>query len=197
LTDSIYSTVCQPVQKMKVSKTALLSPSAGFTLLELLLIVVIVGVLAAIVTPSWLGFLSRQRIDTVRNDLVQTLKQSQQDAIQRRQTITIELATIDNYPTIDNGVVRELASGSGIKPGAVTMSSYSVNSSNGNITDDGTISFDYQGRPINEELPFVISLTGENFPSKRCVIIANLIGTIKTAEGVTCDNPTVEPVDPS
>jgi type II secretory pathway pseudopilin PulG len=186
---------------MKIFRSRSKTSIAGFTLLELLVIIVMVGILAAIVAPSWLGFLNRQRMSAVRSDLVQTLKQTQQDAIQRRQTVDIEIYTPDNLPpsgenlpAIDNGVPRFLASGN-LRPGMVELDSYSVDA-DGNANDDTTISFDYEGLPLNAELPFVISISGENFSAKQCVIIANLIGSIKTAEGSTCDNPTVDPVDP-
>jgi type II secretory pathway pseudopilin PulG len=188
---------------MKISRPSSKSHSAGFTLLELLVIVVMVGVLAAIVAPSWLGFLNRQRVATVRSDLLQTIKQTQQDAIQRRQTVTVTIEEDEDVPTINTGIDRNLGENSGIKPGTISLDSYYIDAS-GEKQERTQISFDYQGRLVHingdeeevpPDLPFIISVEGGN--AKQCVIMASLIGSIKTAKGTTCDDPTVEPVEPS
>ena len=58
--------------------------AAGFTLIEVLVVIVIAAVLAAIAAPSWQGFLNRQRVSAVKSDLLQTLKNAQQNAIQHK-----------------------------------------------------------------------------------------------------------------
>ena len=189
------------------------SNTAGFTLIELLVIIIIVGILAAILAPTWLSFLNRQRVGTVRSDLLQTIKQAQQDAIQRRQTVSLEFTnTDDGYPAIDRGIEQVLGSGSGLRPDMVALLSYYIDDEDG-PESDVNISFDYQGKPINEEavdfitgtstdlsegegLPFVISVSDQNASEIQCVIIANLIGSLKTAEGEDCALPDVE-IDPA
>ena len=42
----------------------------GFTMIELMVVMIMVGVIAAIAAPSWQGFLDRQRINAVRSDLM-------------------------------------------------------------------------------------------------------------------------------
>jgi prepilin-type N-terminal cleavage/methylation domain-containing protein len=70
--------------------------SQGFTLLELLVVIVMIGVLAAIAAPSWLAFLNNQRIGAVRSDLVSTLSNLQKDSQKRRiyQTIWLDLDSV-------------------------------------------------------------------------------------------------------
>ena len=188
------------------------SNTAGFTLIELLVIIIIVGILAAILAPTWLSFLNRQRVGTVRSDLLQTIKQAQQDAIQRRQTVSLEFTnTNDGYPAIDRGIEQVLGSGSGLRPDMVSLLSYYIDDED-EPQSDVNISFDYQGKPINEMavpllgastdlsenegLPFVISVSDQNASEIQCVIIANLIGSLKTAEGEDCALPEVE-IDPA
>jgi prepilin-type N-terminal cleavage/methylation domain-containing protein len=66
-----------------------LTPSSGFTLIEVLVVIIIAAVLAGIAAPGWLAFVNRQRIISVQNDLVANLNKLQSDAQQRRTPIQI------------------------------------------------------------------------------------------------------------
>ena len=175
-----------------------------------MVIIVMVGILGAISAPAWLGFLNRQRVSAVRSDLLQTIKQAQQDAIQRRQTVDVEFnINAEGYPVVNRGYEQILGSGSGIKPGMTAILPYYIDDENATAPTDINISFDYQGRPVNnlavdfltgnetdlgqgEGLPFVISVFDQDVSVTQCVIIANLIGSIKTAEGDDCAAPNVD-----
>jgi type II secretory pathway pseudopilin PulG len=59
---------------------------AGFTLLEILVILVIVGMIAAIAAPSWLQFWANRQVTVARDDLRQGIQQAQAYAINQRQS---------------------------------------------------------------------------------------------------------------
>lgn len=67
-----------------IRKTSIRSSSAGFTLLEMIVIIVIIAVLFAIAAPGWLAFISRQRVNAVYNDATQAIRSAQAEARQRR-----------------------------------------------------------------------------------------------------------------
>jgi prepilin-type N-terminal cleavage/methylation domain-containing protein len=50
---------------------------AGFTLIEILTTIVIVGIMSAIIAPSWLGFLRQQELNTSQNRLFTAFKRAQ------------------------------------------------------------------------------------------------------------------------
>ncbi|XWK85827.1 MAG: prepilin-type N-terminal cleavage/methylation domain-containing protein [Phormidium sp.] len=52
----------------------------GFTMVEMIVVVVIIGILSAIGTPSWLQWLTRQRANTAQGEAVMVLREAQSNA---------------------------------------------------------------------------------------------------------------------
>lgn len=60
-------------------------PNAGFTLLEMLIIVVMIGILTAIVVPSWNSFYGTRQLSVAQDQIQAAIKQGQHKAkMQRR-----------------------------------------------------------------------------------------------------------------
>ena len=53
------------------------APQHGFTLLELLVIVVFVGILASVTAPAWMRFLARHHTTIAQEKLRQGIQQAQ------------------------------------------------------------------------------------------------------------------------
>ena len=58
----------------------LATASAGFTLLELVVVLVMVGILVAIAAPSWFGFLSTRQLSAAQERVHQVMRDAQSTA---------------------------------------------------------------------------------------------------------------------
>ena len=68
----------------------------GFTLIESLVVVMIVGILSAIAIPSFIAAQNRAKLNQATEMVVASLQQSQQEAIRRNQSCTLTLDKIAN-----------------------------------------------------------------------------------------------------
>jgi len=164
------------------------SSTAGFTLLEALVVLIIVAILAGIAAPGWLAFLNRQRMNAVRSDLVDVLKEAQTTARQQRRDVTVSIVD-PAVPSVSDGTTQVLGGGN-FPEGTIQLSAYIEEDTN----PATSVTFNYQGRPEDEaSVPFVFSISPTGVPAQRCVIVANLLGSLKTAEGADCNDPSVTP----
>jgi type II secretory pathway pseudopilin PulG len=75
--------------------------TAGFTLLELITIVVMVGILAAIAAPGWLAFVNRQRVNKTNDAVLGALQEAQRQAKKTKLSYSVSFTTdSSNVPKI-------------------------------------------------------------------------------------------------
>lgn len=175
--------------------------TVGFTMFELMVVVVIIGILSAIAVPGWNSFINNQRTRTVNDGVLRALRSAQSDAKFKKKGITVIFQGQDSDPPRDPPVVSidnidEILNANGeIKAGMVELATGKCandDCSNGFTTDTNTnIIFNNQG-VIEEEdsLPFAVTTAiAEGKGAKRCIIVQTILGSMRAAEGDQCPQP--------
>lgn len=160
--------------------------AAGFTLIELIVVMVMVGVLFSIAAPGWLAFANRQRVNSVRDEMLQEIRRSQAIAAQTRRNQIFTLNTEADPPTVQveptDPQPRVLGKGQ-IQANMIELAT----------TDEITeIEFDDKGNLVSDDdlpeegLKFTVSLI-DSPNVKSCAIVQTLLGATRTASGEQCD----------
>lgn len=197
--NSIIKSLCLPNRQF-VIYTQL---DSGFSLVELIAVVMMVGILAAIALPSWSAFVNRQRINKVNDAVLALIQQAQQQA--KRQKISYSVSfKVDNQ--IPKAVIhpdsetpashrwQPLGKDIDINPSQITLltnltakntAGASVNSSPTYLNTPQTITFDYMGTlDSTQTAGFKVVVSSNNL--KRCVIVKTLLGAISTDKDNEC-----------
>lgn len=120
---------------------------SGFTLIEVVTVVGIVGILSAVATPSFIQYIKQDRLVSTANELMSTFKMARSEAIKREKIVTLTaqgskwLASIDNqtFVVFDNdqtGVVVSGVTTQSITPlGEFPVTSIDISDRDGDTTD--------------------------------------------------------------
>ena len=186
------------------NKTASRKSDGGFTIIELIVIVLVLGILSAIAAPSWVAFINRQRVRTVNDRVLQTLRTAQSEAKRTKSDRVITFsnittapfdpptATINTIPAQNPPLQTVTFNGGGeIKQGQVKLSAASCPPNNAPCTAATSLTFNYNGvvdpdPSINPRLPLVVTVSPVGRGTKQCAIVETLLGGMRTAEGNDC-----------
>lgn len=143
----------------------------GYTLIEVLVVVAMIGILSAIAAPSFLGFLNNQRVNTANGKVFQAIATAKSAAKTTKVTKILEFRM--------NGNVAEYAIYSnGVTPIWKT------------ISDDVVVSaiaipINFQGTIDPNNVPAQVSVSKGNL--KRCTSIVTLLGAVRQGSGTECE----------
>jgi prepilin-type N-terminal cleavage/methylation domain-containing protein len=167
--------------------------NGGFTLLEILAVVVIMGILAAIAAPGWLAFANNREANQLANQVLQRIRQSQTEASRNRRQQIVELNPEGADPP-------ELRSGSALRDvetrtvealgeGRLDNGVVSLNAFNQAGTAVESIEFSSNGTIVVQgDLPITIavSVPADGSGATRCVVLETLLGAASIERGDAC-----------
>lgn len=181
-----------------------LGQGSGFTLIEVLVVVVMAGLLAAIGAPSWQGFMTRQTLNAGRERVIQSMRQAQSKAIQERRiwqvsfrnegnTVRVAVHANPSQGPIPAGVVWEdLPQGIAIEP---TQTNFFCNGTppstakctSGSATTEYAVRYSFIGQLANPDMAgSVITLSHRvNTNAKACLTTETILGALRTGKQVS------------
>ncbi|AFY54110.1 prepilin-type N-terminal cleavage/methylation domain-containing protein [Rivularia sp. PCC 7116] len=74
--------------------------TSGFTLIEVMVVIAMVGILSAIVAPSWLSFVAKQRLNKANDSVLAALQESQRQAKNTKRSYSVSFRTNNKQPQI-------------------------------------------------------------------------------------------------
>ena len=144
--------------------------TSGFTLLEVMVVIVMVGILSAIAAPSWLSFVARQRLNKANDTVLVALQEARREAKKTKRSYSVSfrnnpinrnIIEYAVYPTKDLdgneiksnqiNIWKPLGSELGINPEQFLVGTNLTDINEGNadtvksVSGTKTIAFDYTG----------------------------------------------------
>ncbi|MBD2430236.1 pilus assembly FimT family protein [Fischerella muscicola] len=190
---------------------------AGFSLVELIAVIMMVGILAAIAVPSWLAFINRQRVNKANDAVLTALQEAQREAKKKKLSYSVSFKVENQIPkivihpdsetasSVANNRWQPLGGDLGIQSQQIILLTNltskntvgtSVNSNPNYLNTPQTITFDYMGTLANANLGTPPTGSTET-PGlkvvvaasnvKRCVIVKTLLGTMLTEKDGNCN----------
>ncbi|WP_373529679.1 Tfp pilus assembly protein FimT/FimU [Nostoc sp.] len=199
----------------KGTMTVKIPRDAGFSLLELIVVILMVGILGAIAVPSWLAFVNRQQVNKVNDAVFATLQEAQREAKNKKLSYSVSFQKNSTTQNTEVAVYNSNAGTPAWKPLGVDVGVSSNKFLTGaNLSAENTagssvsytlssatkITFDYMGtlpnasfgtvEPIGLKIVSAIPISGSSTsPSsvKRCVIVKTLLGSMQKAKDSDCN----------
>ncbi|MEQ8381126.1 MAG: type II secretion system protein [Coleofasciculus sp. A1-SPW-01] len=169
------------------------STTEGFSLLELIVVVFMIGILSAIAAPGWLHFVNIQRLNTAQYQVYQAMQAAKSNATRDKLTWQVSIREVNEQV---QWALHRAESGYSIPNTANWHSLDSHIQVYKDQNDQGKhettlhkdspngpwhVQFNYKGN-TNGQLGQITLIPKDNSQIQRCVYVSTLIGTLRMGE---------------
>jgi prepilin-type N-terminal cleavage/methylation domain-containing protein len=188
------------------------SGTAGFTLLEILVTVVLIGVLSAIAVPGWLAFVNTQQLNAANDRIYNSIRSAQAQALKQKLSYSVSFQYSNNVPQIavyrtlkDDGTYATPSGWTNLvgdgEPITIGTNITNENTGTTSVTYGSAPVFTSTRRPQTITFDYTGSLTGQSTSFgdkglivavavadlKRCVVVKTLLGAMQTQRNSDCN----------
>lgn len=157
--------------------------SQGFTLIEMLVIVTMVGILSAIAAPSFLASLNRAKVRDAQTKVSGALKEAQREALRKSKNCTVVVPSGNNVtltsPTEDLDNDGVLDAGEDLNSNGVLDKNGCLITGDRHLKDialrrsNSSITFNFRGgTPSGSGSTIVLTLPDDTATQQKCLVIA-------------------------
>jgi prepilin-type N-terminal cleavage/methylation domain-containing protein len=174
----------------------------GFTLIEILISLLVIGTLAAVATPSFFGWLTAKNTEDVLTKLEGALKEAQSTAVKKNRSCTVMVGTTEIKAVKIDAATGAMSDDFPCLP----TGSRTVHSSAKNIALLGTagstgtpITFSLKGStPITQTTEAILVRRTDiaSDPKIKCLVISSGVGLIRTGKYSDSTIPTLNDLPP-
>jgi Tfp pilus assembly protein FimT len=156
----------------------------GFSMFETLIIFVIIGILAALVGPSFMGMFNRNKVNDSLAQLRAAMQEAQREAVRKNKSCQVKIDTTDTTITATPGdclpITRDFCEMRDRSNNNCTQASKVAIKTNLTGTPP-SLQFSYKGTTNKLGTIVVYSADGST-TQKGCLVISDGIGLMRTGE---------------
>lgn len=183
--------------KINKKPTILKQSESGFTLIETMFVLVLVGILSAIAVPSYLGLLNRQRLNNAQEQALTAMQTAQASAKREKRAWetcfrddgTKVLWSAHNIPesnassSCSNATNWEILIGENSKTIAISTTNTNLDNSQAGYYRR---QFEYDGS-VNPPLgKITLIVRNQATGIKRCIFVSTILGALRTDKDAGC-----------
>jgi prepilin-type N-terminal cleavage/methylation domain-containing protein len=157
-----------------VRHSSALDYNQGFTLIELIVVIVIAGILAAFAAPSFLAWSQKNQVDYAITNIEGAIKESQRQAMAQSQTCNITFDTSSPKVTSTVNTAATPPINNCLITGDRTLEGVTI------ATSATQFNFNFKGEVAS--LITVVVTHKRNTNLKRCLVVSTPLGLIRTGK---------------
>lgn len=155
--------------------------SRGFTQIEMLVVIMVIGILGAIAVPSWQAFVEVHRLKTSQDQVYRAMRSAQSQAVDEKLTWQVSFREVDKvvqWAVHPATVAPSDANWNNLEPQVRLDAETTLENSMG----VRQIRFDYRGNVSKPPLGRITLSSKYGGKAKRCVFVSTILGAMRTAK---------------